>query len=309
MMQVKKISVVICCYNEVTNLPTVIEAIHKNIATAYDYEIIVVNDGSRDGSQDILEDLSSKDDKLFYVEFSKNFGHQNALKAGFDYSTGDCVISLDADMQHPPGMLPDLIKKWEEGYDIVYTRRQDDPSLGSFKRMSSGLFYQFMNAVSDIKIEKGTADFRLMNRAAANVLVNIQGGNLFIRGIVTWMGFKQYAIDYMPDERLSGTSKFTLKKMMSMAASGIISFSTKPLHVALYVGFVISLLSLLFIPYALISFYTGEASSGWGSLILTVAFLGGLQLFILGIIGLYIGRIFFQVRGYPPYIVRKTNIK
>lgn len=309
MTHTQKISIIICCYNEYTNIPTVVDAIHKVMdGTDYNYEIIAVNDGSSDGTQELLEKMCEKDEHLFYLEFSRNFGHQNALKAGLDYARGNCIISMDADMQHPPRMLPQLIKKWEEGYDIVYTRRQEDKSLSSGKRKSSKWFYRIMNSVSDIKLEEGVADFRLMDRRAANVLINIKGGDLFIRGIVHWMGFKQYAIDYMPDKRLSGETKYTLKKMLTMAINGILSFSTKPLYVALYLGFGIALLSLLCIPYAFISYFTGHVKTGWMSLILTVSFLGGLQLFILGIIGMYIGRIFVQTKGFPPYIVCKTNI-
>lgn len=309
MTHTQKISIIICCYNEYPNIPTVVDAIHKVMdGTDYNYEIIAVNDGSSDGTQELLEKMCEKDEHLFYLEFSRNFGHQNALKAGLDYARGNCIISMDADMQHPPRMLPQLIKKWEEGYDIVYTRRQEDKSLSSGKRKSSKWFYRIMNSVSDIKLEEGVADFRLMDRRAANVLVNIKGGDLFIRGIVHWMGFKQYAIDYMPDKRLSGQTKYTLKKMLAMAINGILSFSTKPLYVALYLGFGIALLSLLCIPYAFISYFTGHVKTGWMSLILTVSFLGGLQLFILGIIGMYIGRIFVQTKGFPPYIVCKTNI-
>lgn len=306
----KKISIIICCYNEEANIPVVVNAIHENMdKTGYQYEIIAVNDGSTDNSQALLEKLCTEDPQLFYIEFSKNFGHQNALKAGLDNATGDCLISMDADMQHPPRMLPELIQKWEEGYDIVYTRREESSSLSAVKQKSSNLFYHFLNFLSDIQLDKGAADFRLMDRRAANVLINIKGGDLFIRGIVSWIGFKQYAIDYMPDERLSGKTKYTFKKMRHLAVQGILSFSTKPLHIALYLGFGIAVLSLLFIPYAVISFWTGQAMAGWVSLILTTSFLGGLQLFILGIIGLYIGRIFAQTKGFPPYIIRNTNLK
>lgn len=309
-MMNKKVSIVICCYNEETNIPTVVKAIHDSMdTTGYRYEIIAVNDGSTDKSQEVLEDLAREDDKLFYIELSRNFGHQNALKAGLDNATGDCIISMDADMQHPPRMLPDFIKKWEEGYDIVYTRRMDDPSLPKKKTATSRWFYKFLNAVSDIKLEEGVADFRLMDRRAANVLINIKGSDLFIRGIVHWIGFKQYAIDYMPDKRLSGQTKYTVKKMLNLALQGILSFSTKPLHLALYLGFSIAVLSLLCVPYALISLYSGHVMAGWVSLIITVSFLGGLQLFILGIIGLYIGRIFSLTKAYPSYIIRDTNLK
>lgn len=306
----KKVSIIICCYNEETNIPIVVKAIHDVMQNKdYAYEIIAVNDGSIDKTQDVLEEMSSVDSRLFYIEFSRNFGHQNALKAGLDKALGDCIISMDADMQHPPELLPEFLQKWEDGYNIVYTRRQDDQKQQNKKQFTSRLFYKFINKVSDIKLEYGVADFRLMDRKAANILINIQGSDLFIRGIVYWMGFKQYAIDYTPNERLSGETKYTVKKMVNLAIQGILSFSSKPLHLALYLGFSISLLSLLLVPYAIISLWMGHVMSGWVSLIITIGFLGGLQLFILGIIGLYIGRIFINSQGFPPYIISSTNIK
>ncbi|NDW08085.1 glycosyltransferase family 2 protein [Dysgonomonas sp. 520] len=308
-MKQKKVSVILCSYNEATNLPTVVAAVHENMdKLPYDYEIIIVNDGSSDNSMEVIEQLCKDDDKLYYIEFSRNFGHQNALKAGLDYATGDCLISMDADMQHPPRMLPRFLEKWEEGYDIVYTRRMEDQNLPKMKRKTSAWYYRIINMLSDIELEEGTADFRLMDRKAANVIIGIKGSSLFIRGLVKWIGFKQYGIDYMPDERLSGSTKYTVKKMMSMAVQGILSFSTKPLHIALYSGFIIAALSLLSMPYAFISYFTDHYSNGWASLICVVGFLGGFQLFVLGIIGLYIGRIFNQTKNYPAYIVRSTNI-
>lgn len=306
----QKVSIIICCYNEAENIPSVIKAIQESMEpTDYPYEIIAVNDGSTDNSQIILNEIQDSNPNVFYIELSRNFGHQNALKAGFDYATGDCIISMDADMQHPPWMLPQFLEKWEEGYDIVYTRRESDPSLSKKKRNTSKYFYRFINSASDINLEEGVADFRLMNRIAANVLIGIKGGDLFIRGIVSWMGFKQYAIDYMPEKRLAGETKYTPKKMLNLALSGILSFSTKPLYLALYLGFAIAAIALLLIPYALISLASSHVMAGWVSLIITIGFLGGLQLFVIGIIGLYIGRIFAQTKGFPPYIVKSTNIK
>lgn len=310
MIQNKLVSIIICCYNELDNLPVVIRSIHDSmLSTGYQYEIIAVNDGSSDGSQELLEKISQEDNRLYYIELSRNFGHQNALKAGLDMSRGNCIISMDADMQHPPRMLPDFIKKWEEGYDVVYTRRIDDPSLPKSKRKSSKWFYKFLNIISDIELEEGAADFRLLNRKAANVIIGIPGSDLFIRGIVHWIGFKQYCIEYSPDKRLSGVTKYTYKKMLNLAIQGILSFSTKPLHLALYIGFSISFLALLCLPYAILSLIYGHVMSGWVSLIVMGSLLGGLQLFILGIIGLYIGRIFAQTKAYPPYIIRSTNLK
>lgn len=306
----KKISIILCSYNESENLPVVIKAIHESLdGLPYEKEIIVVNDGSSDNSMQVIEELCKSDSDLFYINFSRNFGHQHALKAGIDHATGDCIISMDADMQHPPQMLPQFIEKWEEGYDIVYTRRLEDKELSRMKRKSSSLFYKVLNHFSEIDLEEGTADFRLIDKNARKVIANIKGGELFMRGLVKWIGYKQYRIDYMPSKRLHGSSKYTLKKMMNLAIQGILSFSTKPLHIALYVGFTIAFASLVFmIPYALISFFFGHPLSGWASMISIVSFLGGFQLFVLGIIGLYIGQIFNHSKGYPPYIIKDTNM-
>lgn len=306
----KTVSIIICCYNEEENIPVVIRSIHENMAnTNYEYEIIVVNDGSHDRSMDVLLELCESDKRLFYINLSRNFGHQNALKAGLDYASGDCVISLDADMQHPPQLLPVLLSKWEEGYDVVYTRRKQDPSLPARKRITSALFYKFLNAMSELELEDGTADFRLLDSKVVDVIGGLREKDPFMRGLVKWVGFKQYAVDYAPHKRLSGESKYTLRKMVSLALEGITSFSVKPLYLALYLGFFMAVVSLLFIPYAVISYFMGVSISGWASLIVAIGFLNGLQLFIIGLVALYIGKIFMQTKGRPTYIIRNTNLK
>jgi glycosyltransferase involved in cell wall biosynthesis len=249
-----------------------------------------------------------KKDNFFYIEFSRNFGHQPALKAGLDYAKGDCVISLDADLQHPPELFKQMLEKWEEGFEVVYTRRKVDPSLSLKKRKSSTYFYKLLNSLSDIEIEPGTADFRLLDRTAVNVFKEFKENDLFIRGLVKWLGFKQYAIDYTPNARFAGASKYSLSKMRRLAIQGVTSLSVKPLHTAAYLGFFFSFSSLLYIPYVIYAFYTGQEVSGWASLIMTVAFFGGVQLIILGIIGIYIGKMFMQSKNRPNYIIRSTNI-
>ncbi|BES62864.1 glycosyltransferase family 2 protein [Dysgonomonas capnocytophagoides] len=311
MKKKRKVSIIICCYNEESNIPVVVNAIHNNMAEVsvfYDYEIIAVNDGSNDGTQELLENMSETDECLFYIELSKNFGHSNALKAGLDMSTGDAIISMDADMQHPPEMLPVLLQEWENGYDIVYTRREEDPAQGLMKRKTSKWFYRCLNSVSDIKLEAGTADFRLIDIRVLDVLSRFKGTDLFIRGIVSWMGFRQKDIMYTPHQRFSGKSKYTLQKMLNLAAQGILSFSTKPLKIVIYVGLFFAMISFFFIPYAFISLYAGHVKAGWVSLILSVSLFGGLQLFVLGVLGLYLGSIFTQTKGFPSYIVRSTNL-
>jgi len=307
----KKISIILCCYNESVNIPIIYEAILSNIKlleNKYDFEIIFVNDGSSDLTEEAIEKICRSNPSVFYIEFSRNFGHQNALKAGLDYSSGDCIISMDSDMQHPPHIILQFLEKWEEGYDIVYTRRMVDGNLPLMKRLTSDLFYKFLNLLSEIELEAGTADFRLISRNVANVIVGIKGQDLFIRGLVKWIGFKQYGIDYMPAKRLNGESKYNVKKMVRLATQGILSFSTKPLNIALYIGFIVAILSLLCMPYAFFSYFFTDRENGWASLICVVSFLGGLQLFILGIIGLYLGRVFNQVKSYPAYIVKRTNL-
>lgn len=306
----KLVSIVIPAHNEEDNIIVIVNRIEKVFETLpYDFQILVVDDGGTDRTLTVIKELAEVKDNFFYIEFSRNFGHQPALKAGLDFAKGDCVISLDADLQHPPELFKQMLAKWEEGYEIVYTRRQEDKSLPFKKRKFSTYFYKFLNSLSDIEIEPGTADFRLLDRIAVNVFRDFKENDLFIRGLVKWLGFKQYAIDYVPEARFSGASKYNISKMRRLAVQGVTSLSTKPLHTAVYLGFFFSLVSLLYIPYVIYAFYTGHSVSGWASLITTVAFFGGLQLIILGIIGIYIGKMFMQGKNRPNYIIRSTNLK
>jgi glycosyltransferase involved in cell wall biosynthesis len=303
------VSVVIPAHNEEENIIVIVDRIEKVFNELhYNFEILVVDDGGTDKTLQVIKDLAKIKSNFFYIEFSRNFGHQPALKAGLDYAKGDCVISLDADLQHPPELFKQMLEKWEEGYEVVYTRRKEDSNLSYKKRKSSFYFYRLLNSLSDIEIEPGTADFRLLDRSAVDVFKNFKENDLFIRGLVKWLGFRQYAIDYIPDQRFSGTSKYNLSKMRRLAIQGVTSLSVKPLHTAAYLGFFFSLSSLLYIPYVIYAFYSGQEVSGWASLIITVAFFGGIQLIILGIIGIYIGKMFMQTKNRPNYIIRSTNI-
>jgi polyisoprenyl-phosphate glycosyltransferase len=306
----KKLSVVIPSFNEEGNieeLATRLLAILKN--TPYAYEVIFIDDGSSDGTLDKLKGLGKLDENLFYLELSRNFGHQNALKAGYDFATGDAVISMDGDMQHPPELIPQFIEKWEEGYDVVYSTReyQDDTTI--FKTKTSDLFYKMINSLSDTKLEKGTADFRLIDRKVANVLVQLNENGLFMRGLIKWLGFKQYAINYQADARFSGKSKYTIKRMVKFAVEGITAFSVRPLYMATGIGVFFSFASLLYIPYIAWTFMYGHEAPGWASVLATVVFFGGMQLMVLGIIGTYLGKLFMQAKQRPNYIIRSTNLK
>ena len=280
------------------------------ILTQYnDYEIIFVNDGSSDKTLDNVKLLRENDKKIHYVSFSRNFGHQNALRAGLDYATGDCVISMDADMQHPPELVPELINKWLEGWDIVYTVREDGKNISFFKRKTASMFYGMINKLANLKIEKGAADFRLLDRKVVNSLKQFKEHAMFYRGIINWMGFKQLGIKYKPADRLFGSSKYTFRKMFNFALTGITSFSVVPLHLSTFLGIVISIFAFAYGIYSiLMKIFTNQTISGWTSIMVGIFFLGGIQLIMLGIIGEYIGKLFIEIKGRPSYIVKEKSI-
>ncbi len=306
----KKISIVIPAYNEEGNLMPVyqrIKSVFENMQ-GYSFEIIFVNDGSRDNTQSRLEEMALDFPEIKYIEFSRNFGHQPAVKAGMDYADGNVIISMDGDLQHPPELIPQMVKKWEQGYDIVYTIRSYPKEIPYFKRKTSNLFYRFLSQISDVDLTNGGgSDFRLIDSSVAQVMKNLKEDDLFLRGLTSWMGFKQTGIEFVAGERFSGQSSYDLKKMLKFAFTGITSFSVKPLYLATYLGFIFSSLSLLYIPYVLYAFLTKTEISGWASLIMTIVFFGGVQLIILGILGIYLGKIFKQVKGRPNYIIRSRN--
>jgi dolichol-phosphate mannosyltransferase len=304
----KKISLIIPVYNEGSNIEKLFQELYSVLkGVPYNYEVIFVDDGSNDDSLAKIRLLTEKFPFVFFIELSRNFGHQNALKAGLDFSQGDCAITMDSDLQHPPSLIPELLAKWDLGYDIVYTRRSEDKKLSWFKRKTSFLFYFLINKLSDLKLENGTADFRLMDRKVLNAFAQLKENELFIRGLVKWAGFRQTAIDYSPQDRHSGKSKYSVFKMVSLALNAVTSFSTKPLKLIAYIGLTLFLFSLCFIPYVLISYFIQKTISGWTSLMMVVIFFGSLQLLILGIIGIYFSKMAIQSKQRPLYFVRETN--
>lgn len=307
----KNITIVIPSYNEESNIEKLLESLNEAIVSLnYNFKILFVDDGSRDGTILKLKSLAREQHNLFYIELSRNFGHQNALKAGIDYAklNSDAVISMDGDLQHPPALIPELIARWEDGYDVVYTVRAETESLSYFKNKTSKWFYSLMNKLSEIKFEPGTADFRLIDKRVAEVFSDFTENELFIRGIINWVGFSQYAVDYMPQDRYSGKSKYTLSKMIRFAIQGITSFSTRPLYFAVFLGLGLSIFSIIFFSiYVGYSLYFGHPISGWASVITAIVFFGCLNLIVLGIIGIYIGKLFMQSKGRPNYLVKNTN--
>jgi polyisoprenyl-phosphate glycosyltransferase len=307
----KVISVIVPAYNEEKSLPVLVEKLTGLFnESPYDLELIVINDGSSDDTLSVIQSLSQQYPSLYYIDFSRNFGQQSALRAGYDHARGDAVICMDADLQNPPEIVLELIKKWEEGFDVVICKRKDaKQNSGALKEITSRLFYSIMSRISDIPIESNSPDFRLLDRKLVKIIKELPEKEIFFRGLIAWMGFRTTVVEYEHNARQFGTTKYSVKKMVKLAFSGLTSFSVKPLHTAIYLGVLISGLSLLYIPYVLISYYNGDAISGWASLIVTVAFFGGLQLLILGVIGLYLGNLFMQSKQRPEYIVRDTNLK
>lgn len=305
-----KISIIIPVMNESGNIENIVKKLSASMNIQKLWEVVFVDDGSSDGTLDKLKEESKKDQRIKYVSFSRNFGHQNALRAGYDYADGDCVICMDGDMQHPPELIPQMIKKWQEGYDIVYTIRNEDPNLSFMKRRTAQIFYKLMNLLSDIKIEAGAADFRLIDRNVLDAIRKIKENDLFMRGMISWIGYKQYGLHYDPEERCWGETKYTYRQMFKFAMSGITSFSVRPLHISTILGYTIALLSFIYAAYAIIMrLFTETAIAGWTSVLVGVMFIGGVQMVMIGILGGYIGRIFLESKKRPNYIIKEENIK
>lgn len=308
MIETAEISVIIPAYNEEGNIKIVADKLTEILSPIASFQIIFVNDGSSDGTLTILKKLAKENAHIHFISFSKNFGHQAALKAGIDYSNGNCVISMDADLQHPPKLIPEMIAYWKQGFDIVYTQRKEDAEISFFKKLTSKFFYALLRKMSDVPIEEGTADFRLIDAKVANIIKKTNDPFLFIRGLIPWMGFTQKKIVYQADSRYSGKTKYTFKKMAAFAVNGITGFSIKPLRFATLLGVFISLLSFLYGLYAIVIFFINSSViSGWASLLTSVLFIGGIQLIILGIIGEYIGKIYMQLKNRPFYIIKESS--
>lgn len=305
-----KISIVIPCYNEEGNVVELYNKINE-ILSDYTVEYIFIDDNSKDETLNILEELSEKDSNVKFISFSRNFGHQNALRAGLEYSTGECVISMDADLQHPPEILPKLIEKWKEGYEIVFTVRKDIENVSKFKKITASLFYKLINTLSDIDVKQGAADFRLLDKRIVRVLIDdITEYHLFYRGLISWIGYKQTYIEYVPNKRYSGSTKYSLWKMINFAIDGITSFSIRPLKLAILLGLSLSLLSALYGLYALwADIFTDETQKGWTSVMLVLLFIGGITMILLGIIGEYVGKLYIQSKKRPYFLIKESNIK
>jgi dolichol-phosphate mannosyltransferase len=303
------ISVVIPAYNETGNISVIAGKIKEQLREEGPYELLFVDDGSTDGTLQEIKAAINEDPCVKYISLSRNFGHQNALKAGLDYATGNCVICMDADMQHPPHVLPKLIKYWKEGYDVVYTVRKDNESVSRFKRATSKTFYKLMNLLCDVEIPMGSADFRLMDKKVVDEIRQFRENWIFMRGLVSWLGFRQIGVEYEVEPRHVGSSKYSFSKMLAFAVQGATSFSILPLRLSMVVGFIFSMVSFLYGVYALyVKIFTGVALKGWTSILMSILFLGGIQLLSLGIIGEYVGKMFIETKGRPSYVIREKRV-
>lgn len=309
----KKVSVVIPmyyeeevaeeCYNRVSNC---LKAL-KN----YDYEIIVVNDGSKDNTLDILQNLAKNDIKLKVVSFSRNFGHQAAVTAGLKYTTGDVVVIIDADLQDPPELIIDMLKLWEAGNEVIYAKRKVRKGESKFKLFTAKTFYKILNGLSDIEIPKDTGDFRMADRKVIDVINSLPEHNKFLRGLFSWVGFKQVPIEYERKERYAGKTKYPLRKMLKLAADGIISFSTKPLRIIGGIGIFSIIISFIVLVYSILSyiFDWNELMPGWTSIMVSITFFAGVQLLAIWMMSEYISRIYDESKRRPQYVIdKKINI-
>jgi polyisoprenyl-phosphate glycosyltransferase len=305
-----KICILSAAFNEGESILVFYDAVKKVVSELpFDFSFCFVNDGSSDSTLEIIKNIAANDSTVKYISFSRNFGQQVALKAGIDAVNSDAIIMMDSDMQHSPDLIPVLIEAWQsQKVNMVNTIREEDEELSWFKRKSSRLFYKILNRLSDLQLEPGQADFRLIDRQVTQTLRNSKEHDVFLRGMIHWIGFKQTTINYKASKRFAGQSKYTFSKMMSLALAGITSFSVKPLYSAIYIGFGFAFLAFLYLPYVIYSLIMGTAVHGWSSMLITISFFGGLNLIIMGVLGIYIGKILIQNKERPLYIVQEENL-
>lgn len=307
-MNIPTFTIIAPIYNELENIPELYPRLRDVMEqTGQDWELILVDDGSTDGSTQVIHKLAENDERVRPVIFARNFGHQIAVTAGIDYSRGDAVIIIDADLQDPPEVILDLIEKWREGFEVVYAVRKEREGESWFKKTTAAVFYRLIHAITNVDIPLDTGDFRLMDKKVVSVLKNMREKHRFLRGMSAWVGFRQTGVEYKRKPRYAGKSKYPISKMMQFALNAITSFSYFPLQVATYIGFIAAGLSVLAIPVvALLRLTTGTALFGQATTLIIVLFLGGVQLISLGIIGEYIGRIYDEAKDRPLYIVAEA---
>ena len=305
----KKVSLVVPMYYE----EKVVKECYKRLTEVfqklenYEYEIIFINDGSKDKTLELLEEIATNNSKVKILSFARNFGHQAAVTAGLEYVSGDAIVIIDADLQDPPELIPEMLKLWEEGNQVIYGKRKTREGESAFKLLTAKMFYKMLNSLSDVDIPKDTGDFRLVDRQVVNVVNSLPEHNKFLRGLWSWVGFKQVPYEYERKERFAGETKYPLKKMLKLASDGIISFSTKPLKFVGALGLTSIAISVCIMIYALISFAfkLNNLTPGWTSLMVAITFFAGVQLLSIWIMSGYIARIYDESKNRPQYIIEK----
>lgn len=301
-------SIVAPCYNEEGNM----HELHRRISEVMDqtgepWELVLINDGSRDHTRELMQELHKRDERVHYIDFARNFGHQLAVTAGMDYAQGEAIILIDADLQDPPELILEMIQKWKDGYKVVYAVRSERKGETWFKLFTAKLFYRLIYRITDVNIPQDTGDFRLMDRQVVNAMKQMRERHRFIRGMTSWVGFSQTGVYYVRQERFAGETNYPLRKMLKFASDAITGFSYLPLQLATYLGFIVAVLSGLgMLGVITARLFGNQAFFGQATTLVMVLFLGGIQLICLGIIGEYLGRIYDEVKNRPLYVVNQA---
>ena len=306
----KKVSILIPAYNEEEVLYTLYDRLENviNKLNNYEFEVLLINDGSKDNTLNILRELRKRDKRMCYINLSRNYGKETAMIAGLDYVTGDCCIILDADLQDPPELIEEMLKYWEQGYDDVYAKRKSRAGENFMKKFTSSLFYKMLQKSTRIPIQKNTGDFRLLDRRCVDALRKFRESERYTKGMFSWIGFNKKEILFDRDPRVAGSTKWNYWKLIDLAIEGITSFTTKPLRISSFLGVIISFCAFVYIVIIIArTLIMGEAVKGYPSLMAVILFLGGVQLLSLGIIGEYIGRVFNETKRRPLYFVEEYN--
>lgn len=307
----KKVTILLPAYNEEASIPLIVENMRKVITDnpLYEWEFLLVNDGSTDNTLQEIMRLHNEDSHYSYLDLSRNYGKEIAMMAGFDYAQGDALIIMDADMQHPVEVIPQMLQYWEEGYDDVYAQRQESQESW-FKRKSSQFYYKLLQSLTRVPIQQNTGDFRLLDRSCIDALRQMRETERNTKGMYSWIGFHKKGIFYKQNLRQAGTTKWGVMSLLNLALNGITSFTTAPLRLAAFLGLIVSFIAFLYLIYILVTTTLyGDPVQGYPTIMVTILFLGGIQLLSLGIIGEYLGRVFNEVKGRPGYFVNSYNGK
>ena len=310
----KKISILVPCYNEEASLPLfyveLIKVMSDPRLSMYDWELLLVNDGSKDKTLEIMKSLREADNRVSYVDLSRNFGKEKAMLAGFDYVTGDCMIIMDADLQDPPSLIPEMVSWWEQGYDDIYSKRQSRGEESWLRKSFSLLLYKILQKTTKIEVLQNVGDFRLLDKSCIKALRQIRESERYTKGMFCWIGFRKKEILFDRGDRVAGKSAWNFWSLFSLAIEGITSFTTSPLRISSIFGFIVSILAFIYMAFFLIKTWIfGDPVQGFPTLITVILFLGGVQLIAIGILGEYIARIFNETKNRPTYIIREHNGK